>query len=106
MSAVFSVEIARPIARPREGAITRSAISDSRLTDTAAAWAPESLLEPATALAQAQAPASALLAQALLTPAPQAGWRPEWRQLLVALRNHPRPAIRRRALDLVTSPEV
>ncbi|GAA1579388.1 hypothetical protein GCM10009804_39970 [Kribbella hippodromi] len=50
--------------------------------------------------------AAGLLACAVITSAaPRAGWPPAWRELLVALRNHPSPAVRREALRLHTAPE-
>jgi hypothetical protein len=49
---------------------------------------------------------SGLLAHAYLaTAGPRSGWSPEWRGVLVALRNHPAAAVRRRALDLATAVE-
>jgi hypothetical protein len=67
---------------------------------------PTVLLPTAEALVNAPDLASGLLAHAYLgTAGPRSGWSPEWRSLLVALRNHPVPAIRRRALSLTTATE-
>ncbi|MEU4197841.1 hypothetical protein AB0E69_38515 [Kribbella sp. NPDC026611] len=50
--------------------------------------------------------AAGLLALPLVASAgPRSGWSPEWRRVLIALRNHPSPAVRRQALDLTTAPE-
>jgi hypothetical protein len=79
----------------------------SRLAATDATWTPAALVELTTGLVRAEDVASGLLAHALLSAAgPRAGWPPEWRRLLVALRKHPLPAVRRRALGLVTSAEL
>ncbi|HEY3556158.1 MAG TPA: hypothetical protein VGL05_01770 [Kribbella sp.] len=67
---------------------------------------PDSLMPVADGLVHSPDLASGLLAHAVLSSAaPRAGWSPEWRALLVALRNHPSTAVRRRALDLTTAPE-
>ncbi|MFD7157886.1 hypothetical protein ACFV9C_25015 [Kribbella sp. NPDC059898] len=78
----------------------------ARLHATEPLWSPADLLPLAESLAHAGDPASALLAQALLTAAaPRAGWPPSWRAILVALRNHATPSIRRAALDITTAAE-
>ncbi|NIK60898.1 hypothetical protein [Kribbella shirazensis] len=67
---------------------------------------PAVLLPVADALVHSSDVASGLLADAFLrAAAPRSGWSPEWRRLLIALRNHPSPAVRRRALDLTTATE-
>jgi hypothetical protein len=78
----------------------------ARLQRTEASWTPEAVLPVAQSLARTADPASALLALALVgAAAPRAGWAAVWRDVLVALRNNPRAAIRREALDLVTAEE-
>ncbi|WP_427895415.1 hypothetical protein ACQHIV_17030 [Kribbella sp. GL6] len=78
----------------------------ARLRATESSWSPADLLPLAESLIRAPDPASGLLAHALLsTAAPRAGWPPAWRALLIALRNNPAPAVRRAALDLVTTTE-
>jgi hypothetical protein len=87
-------------------ALTAADLLRSRLTATESAWTPASLLEIAALLTQANDLASGLQAHALIsTAAPRAGWSHPWRQLLIALRNHPTPDIRHRALDLTPIPE-
>lgn len=77
-----------------------------RLSATEPAWTAEQLLPLAQSLATADDTASGLLAKALLRAAgPRTGWSTEWRTLLIALRNHPAPAVRHQALDLTTAPE-
>ncbi|MFI7067553.1 hypothetical protein ACIBL3_41615 [Kribbella sp. NPDC050124] len=87
-----------------------------RLSTTEPTWTPQELLPTAESLvtpadgrsADDQPPdaASGLLAHALLRAAgPRTGWPTEWRILLIALRNHPAPAVRHQALTLTTAPE-
>ncbi|TCC38512.1 HEAT repeat domain-containing protein [Kribbella speibonae] len=77
-----------------------------RLSATESTWTPAGLLPVADSLAHSPDLASGLLAHALVSAAaPRAGWPTEWRTLLIALRNHPSPATRRRALDLTTTTE-
>jgi hypothetical protein len=77
-----------------------------RLATTEPAWTPESVLPVAESMVQAPDPVSGVLAHVLLAAAaPRAGWSPDWRQLVVSLRNHPHPSIRRQALDLTTAVE-
>ncbi len=87
-------------------ALTAADLLRSRLTVTESVWTPADLLEIAAPLTQANDLPSGLQAHALIsTAAPRAGWPHPWRQLLVALRNHPTPDIRHRALDLTPTPE-
>ena len=77
-----------------------------RLHATEATWSPADLLPLAESLTQSPDPSSGLLAHALISSAaPRAGWPPNWRTLLVALRNHPSQPVRRQALDLTTAAE-
>lgn len=87
-------------------ALTAADLLRDRLTATESTWTPADLLDIAESLTQADDLPSGLLAHALLsTAAPRAGWPTPWRQLLIALRNHPTPDIRHRALDLTPTPE-
>jgi hypothetical protein len=87
-------------------AVTAADLISARLRSTESAWTPADLLPIAENLVQATDLASGLLTHALLTTAaPRAGWPSAWRRLLVAHRNHPHPAIHRRALNLTTTPE-
>ena len=91
----------RPLA-----ALTAAELVRNRLAATEPAWTPPTLLAIATPLTQATDLPSGLLAHALIAAAaPRAGWPPEWRHQLHALRNHPHPDIRQRALDLTTAAE-
>jgi hypothetical protein len=87
-------------------ALTAADLVRARLAATEPSWTPEALLPAAESLAHSTDLASGLLTHAVLnTAAPRAGWSPEWRRILVALRNHPAPGVRRRALDLTTAQE-
>ncbi|MEV5963684.1 hypothetical protein AB0L70_18090 [Kribbella sp. NPDC051952] len=87
-------------------ALTAADLVQTRLATTEPAWSPAALLAPTTELVAAPDLPSGLLAQALITAAaPRAGWPATWRQQLIALRNHPSPTIRRRALDQTPTPE-
>jgi hypothetical protein len=91
----------------------------TRRTTTESTWTPDSietaLLATTTASTNAGGASSGigstglaegLLACALVSAAgPRSGWAPPWRELLVALRNHPALDVRQRALDLTTAPE-
>ncbi|MGW1342918.1 hypothetical protein ACWCOV_17845 [Kribbella sp. NPDC002412] len=78
----------------------------NRLSATESAWTPQELHPTAESLAASADAAAGILAHALLRAAgPRTGWPTEWRQVLIALRNHPHPAIRHQALDLTTAPE-
>jgi len=78
-----------------------------RLDWTDAQWTPD-LVEPvARELVQGESLMEGLLAEAIVGAAGgRANWPSGWRELLVALRNHPRPDVRRKALDLTTAAEV
>ncbi|MGZ0147217.1 hypothetical protein ACXJJ3_09105 [Kribbella sp. WER1] len=87
-------------------AVTAADLIGARLTATASTWSPADLLPTAEALATSTDLASGLFSHALLrAAAPPAGWPAPWRSVLVALRNHPQPAVRRRSLDLTTAAE-
>lgn len=87
-------------------ALKAAELVTGRLSATESTWTPEGLLPVADSLAHSPDLASGLLAHALVSAAaPRAGWPTEWRTLLIALRNHPSPATRRRALDLTTTTE-
>jgi hypothetical protein len=87
-------------------ALTAADLLRARLTATESVWTPADLLEIATPLTQSDDLPSGLQAHALISiAAPRAGWPHPWRQLLIALRNHPTPDIRHRALDLTPTPE-
>jgi hypothetical protein len=87
-------------------ALTAAQLVGSRLSATESVWAPADLLPVAEALVHSPDVAFGLLGNAVLGAAgPRAGWSPDWRALLVALRNHPAPVVRRRALDLATATE-
>ncbi|TCO45173.1 hypothetical protein EV646_109348 [Kribbella antiqua] len=95
----------RPLA-----ALTATDLLQTRLAATEPQWTPDSL-EPATTNLLTTAVDHAglnegLFACALVSAAgPRSGWAPSWRNLLVALRNHPALDVRQRALDLTTTPE-
>lgn len=77
-----------------------------RLSMTEASWNPAALVELASSLTRSSDLTSGLLAHALISAAaPRAGWPSEWRHLLIALRNHPAPAVRHAALDLTVTQE-
>lgn len=77
----------------------QEALPPEQLTDTAAVLA-AGRVDP-TQLARG------LFAYVLVAAAgPRSGWSPEWRRLLVALRNHPAADVRQRALDLTTAQEI
>ncbi|MGW6195183.1 hypothetical protein ACWF0M_03455 [Kribbella sp. NPDC055110] len=87
-------------------ALRAADLVSARLSATESTWTPADLLPVADSLVHSPDLASGLLAHALVSAAaPRAGWSAEWRELLVALRNHPSPAVRRRGLDLTTATE-
>ncbi|WP_410788249.1 hypothetical protein [Kribbella sp. C-35] len=87
-------------------ALRAADLVSARLSGTEPTWTPAELLPVAESLVHSPDLASGLLAHVLVrAAAPRAGWSTEWRELLVALRNHPSPPVRRRALDLTTAPE-
>jgi hypothetical protein len=87
-------------------ALTAADLVSTRLSATESTWTPADLLPVADSLVHSPDLASGLLAHVLVSAAaPRAGWSAEWRELLVALRNHPSPAVRRRSLDLTTATE-
>lgn len=87
-------------------AATAADLVRARLSATEPTWTPAAVLPVTESLVRSPDLAAGLLAHAVLTTAgPRAGWPPDWRALLVALRNHPAPPVRRHALDLTTSQE-
>ncbi|MFF0345354.1 hypothetical protein [Kribbella sp. NPDC004875] len=87
-------------------ATTAAGLLAARLTATHASWTPDDLFPAAESLANSPDPSAALLAHTLVTTAaPRTGWSPEWRTLLIALRNHPHAHIRRLSLNLTTAQE-
>jgi len=87
-------------------AMTAADLLRNRLAATESTWTPADLLDIANSLTQTDDLPSGLLAHALIsTAAPRAGWPLPWRQVLVALRNHPSPDIRRQAVSLTPTPE-
>ncbi|MEU8226054.1 HEAT repeat domain-containing protein [Kribbella sp. NPDC048915] len=86
--------------------LTAADLVRARLADTWNIWEPEELYPSAQRLAGSSDTAAGLLGYALVMSAgPRSGWSAAWRALLVALRNHPAPGVRRRALDLSTASE-
>ncbi|MEV0288577.1 hypothetical protein AB0H36_31040 [Kribbella sp. NPDC050820] len=101
LAALHRTIVDNPIA-----ALSASDLLYQRLSATEATWSPQELLPTAESLVTSPDATSGLLAHALLRAAgPRTGWPTEWRTLLIALRNHPHPAIRHQALDLTTAPE-
>ncbi|MGW7686034.1 hypothetical protein ACWGID_35155 [Kribbella sp. NPDC054772] len=87
-------------------AATAADLLAARLAATEPTWTPADLLPAAESLTRSPDPSSGLLAHTLITAAAtRTNWSPEWRTLLIALRNHPHPHIRRQALTLTTAPE-
>ncbi|MET9276215.1 hypothetical protein [Kribbella sp. NPDC003557] len=87
-------------------AVTAADLVRVRLSATESTWTPAVLLPVAETLLESPDLASGLLTHALLKAAgPRGGWSPDWRRLLVALRNHPSPTVRRQALTLTTATE-
>lgn len=78
----------------------------NHLSRIEAHWTPDDLSPVAAQLVTSRTLADGLITYALIRAAgPRTGWTPAWRALLVALRNHPDPDVRERALELTTSPE-
>jgi len=103
---VLANELRELVADDALAAATAADLVRTRLSATEPTWTPAAVLPVAESLVRSPDLASGLLAHALLTTAgPRAGWPPDWRALLVALRNHPTPPVRRHALDLTTSQE-
>ncbi|ADB31557.1 hypothetical protein Kfla_2483 [Kribbella flavida DSM 17836] len=101
--AVLRAEVTgRPLA-----AATAAELVAARLSNDEAGWTPEELLSAAADLTAAGSdPAGGLLALALICAAgPRSGWNGDWRALLVAVRNHPAPDVRQRALEVLTATE-
>ncbi|GAB2579871.1 hypothetical protein [Kribbella endophytica] len=91
----------RPLA-----AATAADLLANHLSRIEAHWTPDDLYPVAAQLVTSRTLADGLIAHALIKAAgPRTGWTPAWRALLVALRNHPDPDVRERALELTTSPE-
>jgi hypothetical protein len=91
--------------RPLAAAAAADLIA-GHLSRTEAHWTPDELLPAATAMSTSPSLTDGLLTHALVTAAgPRTGWNAAWRDVLVALRNHPDQDVRHRALDLITSPE-
>jgi hypothetical protein len=78
----------------------------ARLGVTEAQWTPAVLEQPVRGLVDGDTLMEGLLAWAIIGAAGRrTNWAAEWRELLVALRNHPRADVRQQALDLVTASE-
>ncbi|MGC4941866.1 HEAT repeat domain-containing protein [Kribbella sp. DT2] len=91
----------RPLA-----AATAADLVAARLSTDSAHWTPQDVVAVAVDLSTRTDLTAGLFLQSLIaTAGPRSGWQPAWRNLLVALRNHPAPDVRERALDLTTSPE-
>ncbi|TDD58704.1 hypothetical protein E1263_17965 [Kribbella antibiotica] len=78
----------------------------SRLNRYDVQWTPDQLESTARALAQSPELMAGLLAWAIIAEAGRrSGWAQGWRELLVALRNHPQADVRQAALETVTANE-
>ncbi|GAA0588741.1 hypothetical protein HPO96_03260 [Kribbella sandramycini] len=87
--------------RPLTAYQTANSLS-ARLSQTEAQWTPEQL-EPIARELIGSAP---LFAWAIIGAAGRrTGWAPAWRDLLIALRNHPEADVRQLALEILTAAE-
>ncbi|GAB3928720.1 hypothetical protein GCM10029976_027040 [Kribbella albertanoniae] len=87
-------------------AYNTASLLGSRLGQSHPHWTPEQLEPIARELLRSDTLMAGLLAGAIIAPAGRrTGWSPTWRDLLVALRNHPAPDVRQAALDTVTATE-
>lgn len=91
--------------RPIVAYNTASRLS-TRLDRYDAQWAPEQLEPTARELVRDESLMAGLLGWAIISAAGRrSGWAPVWRELLIALRNHPDADVRQAALDTVTATE-
>ncbi|MEV6286661.1 hypothetical protein [Kribbella sp. NPDC051770] len=101
LNALRAAVATRPLA-----AATAADLLTTRLSTDQAHWTPEDLVAPSIDLSTQRDLAAALFLRSLITAAgPRSGWNSTWRDLLIALRNHPDPDVRQQSLELITAPE-
>jgi hypothetical protein len=101
LSAVIEAVAGRPLAA-QHAAFLFGALLGMREAE----WTPAALEPTARELLQGPSLIEGLLSEAIIAAAgSRSGWAPVWRELLIALRNHPEADVRQAALETVTATE-